>query len=240
MLWLQDVTAPYVDDGFGQLRSHAPAFLNVGNKADLLIDAHPVARDAILVSAASTDSLRQQLLPAILECVPDLALALGRTFASIRPAVAEREIQRVARVNAEIAVVSAIPQASLVLGPISAVADTLVLTKNQAILLLRLAALHGLSLDRKRLTELLPVVGAAFGWRSLARELVGFLPAGFGVVPKAVIAYAGTVAVGRAAAWYYETGRKMPENQLRQIYSESSARARGIVKEITQRLRRAG
>jgi len=148
MLWLQDVTAPYVDDSFGQLRSHAPAFLNVGNKADLLIDAHPVARDAILVSAASTDSLRQQLLPAILECVPDLALALGRTFASIRPAVAEREIQRVARVNAEIAVVSAIPQASLVLGPISAVADTLVLTKNQAILLLRLAALHGLCLDR--------------------------------------------------------------------------------------------
>jgi uncharacterized protein (DUF697 family) len=120
------------------------------------------------------------------------------------------------------------------------VADTFLLTKNQAMLLLRLATLYGLSLDKRRLAELAPIVGAAFGWRTLAREAVGFLPAGFGVVPKAVIAYAGTVAVGRAAAWYYETGRKMPENQLRQIYSESSARARGLVREIGQRLKRAG
>jgi uncharacterized protein (DUF697 family) len=172
--------------------------------------------------------------------VPHLGLALGRRFAIFRPAVVEREIMRVARVNAEVAIVSAIPQASLILGPVSAVADTFLLTKNQAMLLLRLAALYGLSLDRRRLAELAPVVGAAFGWRTLAREAVGFLPAGFGVVPKAVIAYAGTGAAGRAAAWYYETGRKMPENQLRQIYDESSARARGLVREIGQRLKRAG
>ncbi|HLQ33251.1 MAG TPA: hypothetical protein VK457_11225 [Chloroflexota bacterium] len=250
VLWLQDVTDPYLDDSFGLLRGHAPAFLSVGNKADLLAgiqnsefriqNSVEETAGAVLISAASSENVRQELVPAVLQRVPDLALALGRTFASFRPAVAEREIQRVARVNAEVAVVSAIPQASLILGPVSAVADTLLLTKNQAILLLRLATLYGLSLDRGRLLELVPIVGAAFGWRTLARELVGFLPAGFGVVPKAVIAYAGTVATGRAALWYYETGRKMPENQLRQIYSESSARARDLVREITQRLKRAG
>jgi uncharacterized protein (DUF697 family) len=240
VIWLQDVTAPYIDDTCAQLRAQAQAFLNVGNKADLLVEPSPAARGAVLISAESSESVRRELVPAVLEAVPHLSLALGRTFAAFRPAVAEREIQRVARVNAEVAVVSAIPQASLILGPVSAVADTLVLTKNQAVLLLRLAALYGLSLDRGRLTELLPVAGAAFGWRSLARELVGFLPAGLGVVPKAAIAYAGTVAAGRAAAWYYETGRKMPESQLRQICSESSARAKSIVREITQRLGRAG
>ncbi|HEY8695417.1 MAG TPA: hypothetical protein VIR57_22025 [Chloroflexota bacterium] len=241
VLWLQDVTAPYIDEGFGQLRSHAPAFLHAGNKADLLLDPNPAASEgAVLFSALSSDSVQRQLAPAILDSVPHLGLALGRRFGIFRQAVADREIMRVARVNAEVAVVSAIPQASLILGPVSAVADTFLLTKNQAMLLLRLATLYGLSLDKRRLAELAPIVGAAFGWRTLAREAVGFLPAGFGVVPKAVIAYAGTVAVGRAAAWYYETGRKMPENQLRQIYSESSARARGLVREIGQRLKRAG
>jgi uncharacterized protein (DUF697 family) len=240
VLWLQDVTAPYVDDSLGLVRSRSRAFLQVANKADLLVDPSPLARETVLISALSIDSVRQHLVPAILDCVPDLGLALGRSFSIFRPAVIDREIFRVARVNAEIAVVSAIPQASLVLGPASAIADTLVLTKNQGMLLLRLAALYGLTLDRGRLAELAPIVGAAFGWRTLAREAVGFLPAGFGVVPKAVIAYAGTVAVGRAAAWYYETGRKMPENQLKQIYGESSARARGLVREIAQRLKRAG
>ena len=240
VLWVQDVTAPYVDEVVGLLRSHAPAFVYVANKADLLINANPASLEAaVALSAISTDSMRQ-LLPAVLDAVPHLHLALGRRFGVFRTAVVEREILRVARVNAEVAIVSAIPQASLILGPASAVADTLLLTKNQAMLLLRLAALYGLSLDRRRLVELAPVVGAAFAWRTLAREAVGFLPAGFGVVPKAVIAYAGTVAAGKAAAWYYETGRKMPESQLRQIYSESSARARDLVREIGLRLKRAG
>ncbi|MHB8620372.1 MAG: hypothetical protein ACYDAG_12510, partial [Chloroflexota bacterium] len=157
-----------------------------------------------------------------------------------RQPVAEAEIQRFARVNAEVAVVSAVPQASIILGPASAIADTFVLTKNQAVLILRLAAMFGLPVNRKRLVEILPVVGAAFGWRSVARELVGMLPAGIGVVPKAVVAYTGTVVVGRSALWYYQTGVKIPETQLRQIYAESAGRARDLVKELTQRFKRAG
>jgi len=240
VLWLQDVTQPYTDEGFAALRASAPAFLSVGNKADLLVDPEPGAGGAVLISALSAESVRGRLIPAILDCAPDLGLALGRTFALFREEVGRREIQRVARVNAEVAVVSAIPQASLILGPASALADTLILTKNQGILLLRLAALYGLSLDRGRLAELAPVVGAAFGWRSLARELVGFLPAGLGVVPKAAIAYAGTLAIGRAAVWYYETGRKMPESQLRLLRKASLSEAKQAMLGITQRLRRAG
>ncbi|MDE3074855.1 MAG: hypothetical protein KGJ86_05455 [Chloroflexota bacterium] len=241
VIWLQDVTAPRVDDTFTFLRAQAPAFLHVANKADLLVGDWPqVRRDVVLLSAHSTEDVTTHLVPAILDALPEHGLALGRNFSIFRPTVAEREVQRVARVNAEVAVLSAIPQATLLLGPASAVADTLVLTKNQAVLLLRLAAMCGLEVNRARLLELLPVIGAAFGWRSLARELVGFLPAGVGVVPKAAIAYAGTVAIGKAAAWYYQTGRRLPEAQVRQIYAESSARAKDLVREITTRLRRAG
>ena len=245
VLWLRDVTRPEMDDGSASLRERASAFLSVANKADLRADPQAGfsamdARGAICLSALSGSSVRQVLIPAVLDAAPGLALALGRQFSIFRDEVADREIRRFARVNAEVAVVSAIPQASLLLGPVSAVADTVVLTKNQGILLLRLAAMFGLSLDRRRLAELAPVVGAAFGWRTLARELVGFLPAGLGVVPKAIIAYAGTVAAGRAGLWYYQTGRKIPEARLKQIYAESAVHARSLARELSQRLRRAG
>lgn len=239
VIWLQDATQPHTDESLDLIQREAPAFLNVGNKADLLSDPNS-GRNEVAISALSGESVRQTLIPAILDALPDFELALGRTFATFRQEVVKREVQRVARVNAEVAVVSAIPQASLILGPASALADTLILTKNQAILLLRLAAVYGLPLDRARLTEVAPVVGAAFGWRTLARELVGFLPAGFGVVPKAAIAYAGTLAVGRAAAWYYETGRAMPEAQLRLLRKASLSEAKQAVQGIAQRFKRAG
>jgi uncharacterized protein (DUF697 family) len=254
VIWLRDLTQPHTDEDLELLRRHAPAFLSVGNKADLAGigdweaglegNAHFAlpnwGREAIAISALSGESVRHTLIPAIVEALPDFSLALGRTFATFRSEVTRREIQRVARVNAEVAVVSAIPQASIILGPASALADTLILTKNQAILLLRLAAVHGLPLDRTRLTELASVVGAAFGWRTLARELVGFLPAGLGVVPKAAIAYAGTLAAGRAAAWYYETGRALPEAQLRLLRKASLSEAKQTVQGIAQRFKRAG
>lgn len=238
VVWLQDLAKPYSDESFELLRRHAPAFLKVGNKMDLTNGFNNDG--SIIISALSAESMRQVLVPAVVEAMPDFGLSLGRTFSSFRDEVAKQEIQRVARVNAEVAVVSAIPQASIILGPASIVADTLILTKNQAILLLRLAAVYGLPLDRARLTEVAPIVGAAFGWRTLARELVGFLPAGLGVVPKAAIAYAGTLAVGHAATWYYETGRAMPDAQLRLLRKASLSEAKQAVLGIAQRLKRAG
>src|SRR5579883_2373002 len=88
VLWVQDVTAPYVDEHFGQLRA-ARAFLNVANKADLLLGPPtPAANRAILISANSSDSVRQQLVPAILDALPHLHLALGRSFSIFRLEIA--------------------------------------------------------------------------------------------------------------------------------------------------------
>jgi uncharacterized protein (DUF697 family) len=76
--------------------------------------------------------------------------------------------------------------------------DTPVLTLNQMRLVLRIAAAHGEEISNERVPELLGVLGGAFAFRTLARELVELVP-GVRWVVKAGVAYAGTRAVGEAA-----------------------------------------
>ena len=90
--------------------------------------------------------------------------------------------------NAKLAVLSALPGVipfTDVLLPATALGDMVLLTRNQVFLLLRIAAAYGQEVDlRARVRELLPVVGSAFGWRALARELLGLVPGGIGVVDQ--------------------------------------------------------
>ncbi len=74
------------------------------------------------------------------------------------------------------------------------------------------------------LTELIPVVGASFFWRSLARELAA-LPAGVGALPKTTIAYTGTYVAGRSQ-YYYSTGHRPSPDTVTTFYKEAMARAR--------------
>ena len=69
-----------------------------------------------------------------------------------------------------------IPVLGLVLG---GMADILVLTKNQAMLVFKLAAIYGRDIDDQIaiLKEIMPVIGSAFLWRTAARTAVGLAPA---------------------------------------------------------------
>jgi len=81
-------------------------------------------------------------------------------------------------------------------------ADFPVLTLNQIRLVLRLAAAHGVEVDQKRLPEVLATVAAGFGFRAVARQLLGAVPiAGWAV--KGGVAYGGTRALGEAAQRYF-------------------------------------
>lgn len=81
--------------------------------------------------------------------------------------------------------------------------DMPVLTLRQIRLVLRIAVAYGEEIDNRRAMELVGVVGAGFGMRAVARELLDFVPvAGWAV--KGAIAYAGTKAVGEAAVRYFE------------------------------------
>ncbi len=76
--------------------------------------------------------------------------------------------------------------------------DLPILTLNQLGLVLRIALAHGQEIDAARLPEALAVVGAGFGFRSVARELLDLVPVA-GWALKGGIAYGGTKAIGEAA-----------------------------------------
>jgi len=82
-------------------------------------------------------------------------------------------------------------------------ADFPVLTLNQIRLVLRIGAAYRVEIDQQRLPEVLATVAAGFGFRAVARQLLGAIPvAGWAV--KGGIAYAGTRALGEAAMRYFE------------------------------------
>src|SRR5947207_6943790 len=104
---------------------------------------------------------------------PDLRLSMARRFPGLRPAVARRIIQDTATANAEFSMLSALPGVIPVIGPLlpaGAIGDIFMLTKNQAMMLFRLAAIYELPLDpRSRSRELASLLANAFGWRAIAR-----------------------------------------------------------------------
>ncbi len=77
-------------------------------------------------------------------------------------------------------------------------ADMPALTLNELRLVLRVAQAYAVDDGRERLPELAATVGAGFGLRALARELLDLVPVP-GWVVKGAVAYGGTRALGEAA-----------------------------------------
>jgi uncharacterized protein (DUF697 family) len=119
--------------------------------------------------------------------------ALAARLPVLRHAVSEQLIRTASRHNAVIGAAVFVPGV-----------DLPILTLNQARLVLRIAVTYGEHIDRARAVELLGVVGAGFGFRAVARELLDLVPvAGWAV--KGVVAYTGTRAIGEAAVRYFES-----------------------------------
>lgn len=208
--------------------------LSIG-QAPLLLVQTSAARDVVVLGVPEEqvlqvaddqgdEALRDSLLDRLVVMAPEAMLPLGRRNPALRDAVADHLIRDAARVNAQFAALSSLPAVvPLVGGVVGNVADILVLTKNQVVLLFKLAGLYGrnLELGQRVLIEVLPVVGGAFIWRTAARGLAGFLPPIVSVVPKTVIAYAGTYVVGELARYYYCEGRKPPEEVAQRIGAEA-------------------
>jgi uncharacterized protein (DUF697 family) len=113
---------------------------------------------------------------------------LAGRLPALRGAVCDRIVASFARKNGIVGVAVFVPGA-----------DLPVLALNQVRMLLLLDQAYGLELDpRERLPEIVAAVGAGLGLRTVARELLDFVPvAGWAV--KGGVAYAGTRALGEAA-----------------------------------------
>jgi uncharacterized protein (DUF697 family) len=156
----------------------------------------------------------------ILKRNADRAPAFGRALPVFRAAAAKQVIDETSAANAQFSLVSNLPTILPVIGNLAAAgADFIVLTKNQVMMLYKLAAVFGRDLRDQRgiLQDVLPVVGAGLVWRTVARQAVTWLPFAAGTIPKLAIAYVGTMAVGRAAEFYYRTGFKPTRSQVDQF-----------------------
>lgn len=203
------------------------------------------SREVPVVTWALPDddpALLRHDMNAILDRFPDLALAIPRAVPMFRRVTTDRVIAAAARANTEISLASAIPGIlpwTAIALPATAFPDMILLTKNQVMMCLRIAAIYGLPVEpRERIAELGSIVGAAFGWRALARELVGAVPGGVGAAAKGAIAYAATVATGRAAQSFYETGLRPTALQRRAWYGAALQQARASLKSGWDGLRR--
>jgi uncharacterized protein (DUF697 family) len=137
----------------------------------------------------------EEIAAAIASRLGEEATVLAARLPVLRPAVSRALIARASKRNALISAAVFIPGV-----------DMPILTLNQIRLVMRLAVAHGEALDRHRAGELFGVVGAGFGFRAIAREVLDLVPvAGWAV--KGGVAYAGTKAIGEAAVRYFEARR---------------------------------
>src|SRR4029079_11846069 len=144
----------------------------------------------------------------ILERHSDLKLSLARQVCPFREPVAKDVIWTVSKENALFSIATAVPSVMPLLSAPWAVgefaSDTAVLTANQIRMAFMLAAASDRTVGyRERRAEIASLFAGAFGWRAIARELVGKIPFGGGLIPKAAVSFAGTYGGGFSAAGYH-------------------------------------
>lgn len=186
----------------------------------------PGQRDAA-ISSDLVDDLRGRIVTRL----SHRQLALGRYLPAFRKQAAAAAIGQTARANAEFALLSNIPALIPVVGNIVAAgADFLVLTKNQLMLIYKMAAIHGRDLGQpwRIYAEMLPIVGAGILWRTIARELSALIPFAAGTIPKVLVAYAGTAVAGQTANLYYIQGTRPTSEQLQGFYVRAVEMARKL------------
>jgi len=168
--------------------------------------------------------------------ITELKLSIGRQLPGLRAEIAHSVVRDVSLENAVFVIASAlgdiIPSPLLpLLGILEAASDTVVLTVNQIRMAFIIGAVYGAEVGYvAQWKEISSIIGAAFGWRAIARELVSKIPFGGGLVPKGAIAYVGTTAMGRGLIFFYTTGRHMTKKELLQSSRDAYARAAEIVR----------
>jgi uncharacterized protein (DUF697 family) len=190
------VAGPHSADDERLLRAaHKAKVPIVAVLADPKLDAGAVpyvdADDVVRVPTASGFPV-DEIARSIASKLDEKGSAYAARLPVLRRPVAAQLIRSMARHNGIVGAAVFIPGV-----------DLPVLTLNQLRLVLRIGAAYGEQIDAKRLPEILGVIGGAFGFRMVARELLDFVPVA-GWLVKGAIAYSGTKAVGEAAVRYFE------------------------------------
>src|SRR5262249_45134288 len=173
-------------------RVHRADDRSVPNTVDIVLHYHglPYTKGAFSFDRHNPERTVSQ----ILEENEELGLPLARQFPPFRKAIIDSTINAVARENALFAITTALPNVvpNLIELPWAFgewASDTAFLTANQIRMAFVIAAAHGCQPGfSHQKAEVLSIVGGAFGFRAIARELAGHIPLGGGLIPKGAIA----------------------------------------------------
>jgi small GTP-binding protein len=184
------------------------------NKIDLLgKDYQQVVNDAsaklgtaiIPISAKKGTNVAEKLVPALVDALPDLAVALGRELPALRRSASNRVIKHSAMLNTAIGA-----------EPIPFI-DIPVLLTTQVRLVLRIAAIYGESFTSRHAKELITTIAGGLAFRYLAQQGAKLVPTG-GWAIAAGIAAVGTWSIGQVAVEYFESGKRLTRQQMRDMY----------------------
>lgn len=184
------------------------------NKIDLLgRDLEKTVADAsqrlgvpvVPVSAKKGTNVAEKLMPALVDALPDLAVALGRELPAVRRSAANRVIRHSTALNTAVGA-----------EPIPFI-DIPVLLTTQARMVLRIAAIYGEPFTSRHARELIGTIAGGLAFRYLAQQGAKLVPAG-GWAVAAGIAAVGTWAIGQVAIEYFESGKRLTRPQMRQMY----------------------
>jgi uncharacterized protein (DUF697 family) len=180
--------------------------------------------EAPIPAVLSEEAVLRELVPWVVGSLDeDYLVALGRGYPIFRRAVCEEIIHKNARQNGVIGVL-----------PIPG-ADMPAIAANQGRMVLGIAAAYGEEISLERARELLGVLAAGFGFRALSRQVLKLVPVG-GWAASGAIAYAATLAMGRAAILYFERGKKELESgELSEIKRRARKEAEALIARMRQR-----
>lgn len=185
----------------------------------------------------------QHLVSRVLDRHYDLGIPLARSFVPFRRPFIQRVISKISRENTMFSIATALPDVipSIIELPWAVAefaSDTAFLTMNQV----RMAFVIAGASDREigymeQKPEIATVIGSAFGWRALARQLVGKIPFGGGLIAKAAVAYAGTKVLGLSLDHYYSIGFTYTRAERDRLYADAFRQGKKVAQRILSYLR---
>lgn len=165
----------------------------------------------IAISAKKGTNVAEKLVPALVDALPDLAVALGRELPMLRRSAAQRVVRQSAVLNT---VVGAEPVPFL---------DIPVLLTMQARMILRIAAIYGEPFTSHHAKELISTIAGGLAFRYLAQQGAKLVPVGGWAVAGGIAAL-GTWAMGNVAIEYFESGKRLTRKQMREMYKTALKR----------------
>jgi hypothetical protein len=242
------------EDGYEQMeRFLAPLWLEAGSRSETLrmihrVNGTPGNRFDFILCAEEVPvpsdgyrfdpSAAEMTAKAIVGDHQPLELTIARNFPLFRHIVADHVIHRISRENALFSLVTALPniipniiELPWAVGEFAT--DTAFLTMNQIRMALMMAAMHGCPVGyAEQKAQIAAIAASAFGWRALARELVGKIPLGGGLIPKAAVAFAGTYVVGLGLEKISRTGSGLSKREKQDAYAEAFAKGKKLATEL--------